>query len=198
MRLPDSILTEKLIPIARGVFPDRAVLLATALLEGGSSVLEITLESGDGIASISALSGSGMTVGAGTVTTIEEAETAMEAGAHFLVSPHLDPYLVEWAIENDVPYLPGVFSPTEVAAVLSLGLETMKIFPASVGGPDLIRSMRGPFPQLEAIATGGIGVDNASEYLAAGAVAVGVGTWLTGPEDLALITERTKALFEVV
>jgi 2-dehydro-3-deoxyphosphogluconate aldolase/(4S)-4-hydroxy-2-oxoglutarate aldolase len=198
MRLPDSILTEKLIPIARGVVPDRAVELAAALRAGGSYVLEITLESGDGIASIRALSGAGMTVGAGTVTTIEDAEAAIGAGAGFLVSPHFDPNLVEWAIENNVAYLPGVFSPTEVAAVLSLGLRAMKVFPASVGGPDLIRSLRGPFPRLEAIATGGVGIENASEYRAAGAVAVGVGTWLTGPEDLALITERTKALLAVV
>jgi 2-dehydro-3-deoxyphosphogluconate aldolase/(4S)-4-hydroxy-2-oxoglutarate aldolase len=198
MRLPDSILTEKLIPIARGVAPARALELAAALRAGGSSVLEITLESGDGIASIRALSGAGMTVGAGTVTTIEDAEAAIGAGAGFLVSPHFDPNLVEWAIENNVAYLPGVFSPTEVAAVLSLGLRAMKVFPASVGGPDLIRSLRGPFPRLEAIATGGVGIENASEYRAAGAVAVGVGTWLTGPEDLAIITGRTRALLAVV
>lgn len=194
MKLPEAIRDQRLIPIARGLKSGAAGDLASALQRGGSTVLEITLESDGGVDAIRAVSNSGLTVGAGTVTTIEQADSAVAAGAQFLVSPHLDPYLVTWAIENEIPYLPGVLSPTEVAAVMSLGLRTMKLFPASIGGPGLVRSLLGPFPDVELVATGGVTADNKDDYLSSGAVAVGVGGWLTDHADPAEITRRTRAL----
>lgn len=192
--LPVSIRHERLIPIVRGLKPSAAPLLADALQRGGASVLEITVELGDGFEAIRAVADSGMTIGAGTIMTVDQAKSAVDSGAQFLVSPHLDPYLVSWAIENEVSYLPGVLTPTEVAAVLSLGMKTMKLFPASVAGPGLVSSLLGPFPSVELVATGGINTENMGQFLASGAVAVGVGGWLTNHEDLEEITRRTQAL----
>jgi len=193
--LPKAILEQKLIPIVRGLTAAAAPGLVGALQEGGSSVVEVTLESEGGLEAIRSISNSGMTVGAGTVMTVDQAEAAVDAGAQFLVSPHLDPYLVTWSLETRVPYLPGVFTPTEVAAVMSLGLITMKLFPANVGGPGLVSSLLGPFPEVELVATGGVNADNKAGFLASGAVAVGVGGWLTGQDDLE-VTRRTRALLE--
>lgn len=198
MRLPEVIRTEKLIPIARGLRLADVRGLAEALQAGGSTVLEITLESDGGVEAIAALSGSGMIVGAGTVMTPRQAEGAIEAGAEFLVSPHLDPYLVEWSIENDIAYMPGIFTPTEVAAVMSMGLSAMKLFPAGAAGPNLVSSLLGPFPAVELVATGGINTDNAGSFIAAGAIAVGVGGWLTDQPEPSVVVERTKALLQVV
>ena len=156
------------------------------------------MESPASVAAMAALSGTETTIGAGTVTTISQAESAVDAGARFLVSPHLDEKLVVWAHSSDVAYLPGVFTPSEVAAAIAIGVDTVKLFPASVGGPGLIGALRGPFPDVSFIPTGGITGENAASYLAAGAITVGVGGWLTAHDDLAVVTERALSLTQVV
>ncbi len=187
-----------MIPVVRGLTPDRAGPLAEALADGGLSVLEVTLEKSGALEAIVELSGSSTIVGAGTVTTLEQAESATDSGAAFLVSPHLDPVLIEWAIDTGIPYLPGVFTPTEMARALAMGVETVKLFPANVAGPDHVSTLLGPFPGVSIVSTGGITADNAALFLARGAVAVGVGGWLTGHNDLELVTRRADALLEVV
>ncbi len=194
MILPAVILDQKVIPVVRGLTVARALPLVEALSEGGINSLEVTMESSGAVAAILELADSGAVVGAGTVMTIEGARSAIDAGATFLVSPHFDPYLVEWALEAGVAHLPGVLTPTEAASAMSMGVTTVKLFPAGPGGPDLIRALHGPFPELRIVPTGGISASNAAEFIAAGAIAVGVGSWLTGAEASAEITSRASQL----
>lgn len=198
MRLPEQILVEKVVPVVRGLTPERANALTEALAAGGLTTIEITLESPDGIAAIAALQQSTFTVGAGTVMNVAQAETAVDAGASFLVSPHLDRELLEWGLSSAVPYIPGVLSPSELASAVALGATTVKLFPASVGGPDMVGALLAPFPHVHLIPTGGITAGNAAAFLAKGAVAVGVGGWLTDHSDLAVVSDRARALAEVV
>lgn len=196
--LPSRIRSERVIPVARGLDATRAVQLAEALATGGLSVLEVTLESSHGIDAIRALAESDVTVGAGTVTSVAQAVSALEAGAEFLVSPHLDRELVEWASRNEVVHLPGGYTPTEVWNAWSMEVAAVKVFPAASGGAGHIRSLLGPYPNLVLVPTGGVDASNASEFLNAGAAAVGVGTWLTGSRDWGLVSERAAQLREVV
>lgn len=160
--------------------------------------MEITIEGEGGIDAIEALKGEGTTVGAGTVTRVREAAEAVEAGASFLVSPHVSEEVAQWAKENSLPLIPGAFTPTEVHRAWELGVPAVKVFPASLGGPDYLRSLFGPYPDLRLIPTGGIDVTTALSYLDAGAVAVGVGSWLTGSEDEQVVERRASALLEAI
>jgi 2-dehydro-3-deoxyphosphogluconate aldolase/(4S)-4-hydroxy-2-oxoglutarate aldolase len=169
-----------------------------ALATGGIHSIEVTVEAAGGIAAIATVAGGETTVGAGTVVSVHQAAQAVDAGAEFLVSPHLDPELLEWAVAHDIPMIPGALTPTEIVAARRHGPPAVKVFPAHVGGPQYLRSMLAPYPDLQLIPTGGVNGDNAAEYLAAGAAAVGVGGWLTGPADLDLVTERAGQLLSQV
>lgn len=184
--------------MARKMGADDVEPLAEALRSGGLTTIEITVEGSGGFDAIAALTGGPMTVGAGTVTSVRDAERAVAAGADFLVSPHLDDAMVAWAMSNSVPLIPGGFTPTEISRAWTRGVPAVKVFPASVGGPELVRSLLAPYPDLLLIPTGGINADNAGDYLAAGAVAVGVGGWLTGHDDLGRVIERVHHLLQVV
>lgn len=123
-------------------------------------------------------------VGAGTVLSERQASAAAAAGARFLVSPHLDARLLERAADLGVPFVPGALTPSEVQRARDLGAPIVKIFPAArVGGPRYLRDLLGPFSDLEIMATGGVTLDDASDYLAAGALAVGLGSVFDAAED---------------
>ncbi len=192
--LPGSIAAEKVIPVARGLDGSNAPALARALGEGGLTTIEVTVEGTGGLEALESLRDSDMTVGAGSVRGLEQARAAVAAGAEFLVSAHLDTAIAGWARENDVPYLPGALSPTEIAAAWSLGPPAVKVFPAQLGGPAYVRSLLGPFPDLALIPTGGVDGGNAGAYLEAGAVAIGVGGWLTSHSDLSLVAARATEI----
>lgn len=192
--LPDVIREHRVIAVARGVTPQTAAALAEALLEGGIGVLEITVEEEAGIPTLAGLHRSGILVGAGTVTSVGQAVAAVEAGASFLVSPHHDPALSGWAAGRAVPFIPGGFTPTEIHSAWASGATAVKVFPASLGGPELIAAIKAPFPDVDLIPTGGIMADNAKAYLDAGAVAVGVGGWLTGHSEMAVVAGRAAEL----
>jgi 2-dehydro-3-deoxyphosphogluconate aldolase/(4S)-4-hydroxy-2-oxoglutarate aldolase len=196
--LPDSILKQRVIAVARGLTSDSAPILAAALQRGGLTVLEVTVEGVGGIDAISSLSGSDVTVGAGTITSVALAAAAVEAGASFLVSPHFDAGLTRWAHERRVPMVPGGLTPTELHAAWDSGAPAVKVFPASVGGPGLIRAIKAPFPDMRLIPTGGITADNAAAYLQSGASAVGVGEWLTGSPDPGVVTDRAVLLVDSI
>lgn len=155
--------------------------LARALLAGGISIIEYTLTGRDALAAVAgvreALAGS-VTVGAGTVLSPAEADAAIAAGAEFVVTPAVRPRVVERALARGVPCVCGAFTATEVAAALDCGTELVKVFPARLGGPDHLRDLAGPFPRARFVPTGGITAENASAYLRAGAVAVGIGSAL--------------------
>jgi len=196
--LPDAVTQQKLIAVMRRLGLARVRQLAPRLRQAGVGVLEVTLDGSEAIESIAWLSTDGYDVGAGTVLTIAEAETACIAGASFLVSPSLDRKLVEWAVRERIPMVPGGLTPSEIAAAWDLGASAVKLFPASLGGPEYLKAVRSPLSGIPIIPTGGVTDANASAYLTAGAIAVGVGGWLTAQGDLEETARRAGRLVESV
>jgi 2-dehydro-3-deoxyphosphogluconate aldolase / (4S)-4-hydroxy-2-oxoglutarate aldolase len=188
------VLTERIVPVARGLDHVTAPPLVDALRAGGIHSIEITIEAAGGIEAIAAVSGGEVTVGAGSVVSIDQARKAVDAGAEFLVMPHLDRELLQWARNNDVDLVPGALTPSEIHAAWRYAPPAVKVFPAHVGGPQYLRSLLAPYPDLRLIPTGGINGHNIGAYLDAGAVAVGVGGWLTAPRDVSVVTERARQL----
>ncbi|MBT8216403.1 MAG: bifunctional 4-hydroxy-2-oxoglutarate aldolase/2-dehydro-3-deoxy-phosphogluconate aldolase [Acidimicrobiia bacterium] len=183
IELPRAILDSRVIVIARRLAPDRLERVAEVLTRNRIGVIEVTMDADDAPDLIAGLGGSGLLVGAGTVRSMADAERAVAAGASFLVLPHTDASIVGWAVWRQVPVVPGALTPTEVVAAWDLGVSAVKLFPAHIPGPAGIRALRGPFPDIPLIPTGGVTGDNAADFLAAGAVAVGIGSWLTGATE---------------
>jgi len=198
MSLISTVLAERIIPVARGLDATTAPDLVDALSAGGIHSIEITVEAPGGLEAIAAISGGEVTVGAGTIVAIDQAARAVDAGVDFLVTPHLDRALLDWAKSNDVALIPGALTPTEIVTASRHEPPAIKVFPAHVGGPRYLRSLLGPYPGLRMIPTGGVDGDNAWDYLDAGAVAVGVGSWLTSHSDLTVVTERAQRLVSQV
>lgn len=196
-QLPIDIVEERVVAVLRGLETNGVEMVVDVLLDAGVGVVEITMESPNAAASMQSAINAGAVVGAGTVLSIADAEAAVDAGAVFLVAPHTDLEVVEWAVDRSVPVVPGCFTPTEVATAWSAGASAIKIFPASVGGPGLLSAVRGPFGNLPLIPTGGVTAANAAAFLASGAVAVGVGGWLTNHDDPDVIGVRASAIVEI-
>jgi 2-dehydro-3-deoxyphosphogluconate aldolase / (4S)-4-hydroxy-2-oxoglutarate aldolase len=194
--IPAGIRDGGVVAIARNLSADTVRNVADGLLRGGVRALEITLNEPEDRA-LDALraaahhgEGTELEIGAGTVLTIDAAQRAMDAGATFLVSPHTDAALVEWAAEPGIPCFPGAFTPTEILAAWRAGAAAVKLFPASVAGPSFVREFRGPFPHIQLLPTGGVTAESAPGFIRAGAIAVGLGSWLIGDGDPAGVAER--------
>jgi 2-dehydro-3-deoxyphosphogluconate aldolase/(4S)-4-hydroxy-2-oxoglutarate aldolase len=172
-----------------------------AVMAGGIELLEVTLDTPGALDAIERAAARGTAIGAGTVVTGEQVRACADLGARFVVSPGLDREVVEVALDRSIVPIPGVWTPTEILAARALGLDTMKLFPASVGGPSHLRTVRAPFPSVGFVPTGGIGVEDVAAYLGAGALSVGLGGSLIGAqppgsaEDLEAISSRaTQAM----
>ncbi|MEV0336355.1 bifunctional 4-hydroxy-2-oxoglutarate aldolase/2-dehydro-3-deoxy-phosphogluconate aldolase [Nocardia sp. NPDC050717] len=124
-------------------------------------------------------------VGVGTVTTRAQAEAAIEVGARFLVTPALRPEVAEVAVAHGIPVVMGAFTPSEVLTAVELGAAVVKIFPARAFGPAYLKDLRGPFPHVDLIPSGGVNAKNARDFLRAGAIAVSAGTDVVAPADVA-------------
>jgi 2-dehydro-3-deoxyphosphogluconate aldolase/(4S)-4-hydroxy-2-oxoglutarate aldolase len=176
------------IPIIRASSADVVVPVAEALLHAGLSVVEITLTVPNAIDAIGAVAkrfAGKVLLGAGTVTDAETALRAADAGAEFIVTPCLVREVIEAARRAGVAVLPGALTPGEVFEAFRLGGDMVKVFPAqSVGGAAYLRALRGPFPDIPLVPTGGVTLENVEEMFKAGAVAVGVGTELISKEAL--------------
>jgi 2-dehydro-3-deoxyphosphogluconate aldolase/(4S)-4-hydroxy-2-oxoglutarate aldolase len=183
--------------VARGHDLAQMSIVAEALSASGLSILEVTLDSPNALESIAQLSTGDRLVGAGTVRSEEAAIAAITAGAVFIVSPHLDGRIVAAATSRGVPVIAGALTPTEISAAWEAGASAIKVFPASLGGPRYITDVRGPLADIPLIPTGGITVDSVRDYLDAGALAVGLGGWLTGTVDPQQIQARAIRLREV-
>lgn len=203
MDLLGSLRTHRLLAIVRGADPEAALRSVLALAEEGVALVEVSL-SGEGaldvIAAARAALGPGAPLGAGTVVTAAQARDAARAGADFAVTPGLGEG-VGAALELGLPVLAGVMTPTEVLAARALGVTAYKLFPAAhAGGPGYLRALRAPFPDLPFVPVGGVDAASARAYLAAGAVAVGVGSPLLGdapdggPPDA--LRTRTRAFLD--
>ncbi|MBC6463208.1 bifunctional 4-hydroxy-2-oxoglutarate aldolase/2-dehydro-3-deoxy-phosphogluconate aldolase [Actinomadura sp. HBU206391] len=194
------------VAVLRAPDPSSAVRGVEALVAGGVTGIEITYSTPDApsvIAEIARRHGDDVLLGAGTVTTPEQAIEAVDAGARFLVSPGSTDELGRAMLATGVTLLLGALTPSEVMRVSALGAHAVKIFPASLGGPGYLRSLRGPFPAVPFVPTGGVNEENVGTWLSAGAVAVGAGGELCSTADLAAgrygdIEHRARGFAEAV
>lgn len=200
--IPDAVSGPRVIAIARRLDPDRLARIADGLLGGGVRAFEVTLDSAGAVEAIATLAerfaASDLVVGAGTVLDPEAARAAVAAGARFIVSPHTDPAIVGAASELGVPAFPGALTPTEVVTAWRAGASAVKVFPVSAVGPSFVRELRGPLRGVPLIPTGGVTLENAPALIAAGAVAVGVGSWLIGDGHPDGIAARGASLVDAL
>lgn len=171
--------------ILRGEFDWLEVeTIATLLAQHGFKAIEFTWNSPNAAQTVKGLQdefGTSLLVGAGTILTEQTAQVALDAGARFLVSPHWSTEVSSFAKENQLPYLPGVLTPTEVVTASSSGWDLLKLFPGGTGGPAHLRALRGPFDNTDFVVTGGVSATNARAYLDAGAFAVSMGSSVFRP-----------------
>ena len=168
--------------------PQRLRAVVDALGEGGLTALEVTMTVPGAVELIAALAPTmppGFLLGAGTVTDAGTARRVIDAGARFVVSPVFRRDVLEACHTRDVAVMPGCFSPTEILDAWEAGADIVKVFPATALGPGFIKDIRGPMPEVKLMPTGGVTLDNAGDWIRAGAVAVGVGTALTDAKAIA-------------
>ncbi|HEV8245039.1 MAG TPA: bifunctional 4-hydroxy-2-oxoglutarate aldolase/2-dehydro-3-deoxy-phosphogluconate aldolase [Polyangiaceae bacterium] len=202
----EAIRDSGVVAIVRTQDASRVALAAQALARGGVTVLEITMSvpgAVDLIASLSRTLPEDVLLGAGTVLDVATAERVLDAGATFVVSPIFSPDLIVACQRRDAAVLPGCFSPTEIFGAHAAGADLIKVFPATALGPKYVRDLLAPLPDLRLVPTGGVSLENAREWLAAGAVALGIGSGLLGPALLAegnydAISERAGRLIAAV
>lgn len=202
--VPVVISESAVVPVLRAASADRFPAVAEVLLDAGVRVLEVTLTSRGALQAIAALAKqlpTGSCIGAGTVLTADDATAAIEAGAQFLVAPTRSLAVTTVAIAYGVPSFSGAFTPTEVLTAWEDGASAVKIFPASIGGPEYLRAIAAPLPCIPLMPTGGIGLAQVPDYIRAGAIAVGVGGPLLrdAPDpdgDLNALGSRARALIE--
>jgi len=182
----------------------RAVV--NALARGGITALEVTMTVPRAIELIAEIAPSmppGFLLGAGTVVDPDTARAAVKAGARYIVSPVFRPAVIEASHAAGAAAMPGCFSPTEILAAWDAGADVVKVFPATALGPAYFKDLKGPMPQVRLMPTGGVSLENAAEWIRAGAVAVGVGGALVDAKlvaagDFAGITERARRFVERV
>lgn len=178
----EELARERLLAIIRGTDPAAATQAALCLVESGIRFLEVSLVTTDAlrvIAEVARRARDSCVLGAGTVLTREDVARAQEAGATFIVTPAVTEAVAE-SVTRGIPVLAGAFTPSEAVTAMSLGASAVKLFPASLGGPAYLRALRDPLPDVPFVPVGGVNASLAAEYLAAGAVAVGIGGPLVG------------------
>ena len=182
--------------------------VARAIREGGIRFLEITMTVPGALGLISetarSLQGSDIFIGAGTVLDAQTARAAILAGADFIVGPTFDPQMVELCHEYGVAVISGAMTPTEILTAWKAGVAAVKVFPAKcVGGPDFIKAVKEPLPQVELLPTNGVDFQTAAAFIQAGAIAVGVGKQVVGKElmakkDYKAMTENARRMIDIV
>jgi len=192
--------------VIRGPSPELTVKMVEALIAGGVKGIEITYSTPNAAQVVKTLAdkfGADILLGMGTLTKVEQAAEAKAAGAQFLVSPHCNPDLAKAMVSSGLAVMVGALTPTEVELAYRLGADVVKIFPGALVGPSYIKALKGPFPEIPMMPTGGVSIDNVADWFAAGVVAVGAGSELC-PSQFAKegrfteITERARAFCEVL
>jgi 2-dehydro-3-deoxyphosphogluconate aldolase / (4S)-4-hydroxy-2-oxoglutarate aldolase len=200
----EVIAEDRAVTVVRAPRPFDVGSLVAALAAGGLRAVELTLTTPGILARLAGAStDSGAVVGVGTVLTAEDAEAAIDAGAQFLVTPAVRAAVAGVGAARNVPVIMGAYTPTEVMTAVDMGAAAIKIFPARQGGPDYLRDLKGPFPGLALIPSGGINTGNAASYLAAGAIAVTAGTDVVAPDlvdaaNWTVISERAKGFVAAI
>ena len=168
--------------------PDRLRAVIDALAAGGLRALEVTMTVPGAIgliAQIAPMLPPGFLFGAGTVLDADTASRAIDAGARFIVSPVFRKAVIDACHRRDVPVMPGCLTPTEILDAWDAGADIVKVFPATTLGPGYLKDVRAPLPQVKLMPTGGVTIDNAGDWIRAGAVAVGVGSALVDNQAIA-------------
>jgi 2-dehydro-3-deoxyphosphogluconate aldolase / (4S)-4-hydroxy-2-oxoglutarate aldolase len=194
------------IAIMRARSSEQLIAAADAIKEGGVKVIEVSMTTPGALQLIIAATqryGNEVLFGAGTVVDLNTAQAAVKAGAGFVVAPSCNPKVISLCRRRRIPVIPGCFTPTEMFAAWSAGADFIKLFPADIGGPDLVKALLAPFPQLQIIPVGGVDLESTAEFIRKGAVAVGVGSSLINQTlidagNLAEMTRRAAAFIEAV
>ncbi len=181
-------MTRKLVAILRGITPDEALDIGAVLLEAGITMIEVPLNSPDPFDSIARLAktyGDDALIGAGTVIDPADVDRVLDAGGKLVVSPNCDRDVIARTVALSMVSMPGVFTPTECFAAIGAGAKAIKLFPASLAGPDGLKALKAVLPQaIDVYAVGGASASNFSEWLEAGAAGFGIGTSLYKPGDM--------------
>jgi len=194
------------IAIMRAKSSGQLIAAADAIKKGGVRAIEVTMTTPgalDVIAEAKARYGSDVAFGAGTVLDPESGRAAILAGADFVVGPTLNLGLIALCNRYGIPVVPGCYTPTEILTGWEAGADLIKLFPASVGGPDLVKAILAPLPQVQIIPVGGVDLNTAAEFIRKGAVALGVGSDLVNQKlldagDMDELTRRAAAYIEQV
>ena len=195
-----------IVAIVRGTGIDSLLKIAEALSEGGVRVIEVTLNTPGAIEMIGQLEkefGDEMLIGAGTVLDPETARAVILAGAKFVIGPTLNLDVNKLCNRYNTVYIPGVLTPNEIISAWEAGAQVVKVFPAGTLGPRYIKELRGPLAQVEMMPVGGVTVDNAAEFIKAGATALGIGGELVDRNAVEtgrfeLLTEKAHRFIEAV
>ncbi len=181
LQVVQDVAASGVVAVIRMKDPSKLKGVADALIAGGVTAMEVTMTVPGAVGLIEQLAKdlpAGLRLGAGTVLDAETARQVILAGATFIVAPTLDLRTIEMCHRYDVAAMPGCFTPTEILDAHERGADIVKVFPATALGPQFIKDVRGPLPQVKLMPTGGVSLDNAGEWIRAGAVAVGVGSAL--------------------
>jgi 2-dehydro-3-deoxyphosphogluconate aldolase / (4S)-4-hydroxy-2-oxoglutarate aldolase len=195
-----------IIAIMRAQSSDQLIAAADAIRAGGVRVIEVTMTTPGALSVISAATkkyGNEVLFGAGTVLDAETARAAILAGAGFIVAPTLNLGVIRLCNRYSVPVMPGCATPTEMLTAWEAGADMIKLFPADVGGPDLIKAILAPLPQLQIVPVGGVDLNTAAAFIRKGAVALGVGGSLINQKlldsgDMAELSRRATAFIDEV
>jgi 2-dehydro-3-deoxyphosphogluconate aldolase/(4S)-4-hydroxy-2-oxoglutarate aldolase len=202
---PASPLAGQVIAVLRTTHASEYAPVIESLVAGGVRFIELTLTTRDvfdHLADIRESFGDAAEIGVGTVTSTEQAGRSMDVGAQFLVTPSMNLDVVHAAVARGIPIIPGGLTPTELHAGWSAGAAAVKVFPASTVGSDYIGQLHGPFPQMQLIPSGGISIEDAPQWISAGALAVSLGAPLIGDAfsggSLTQLIQRARRVTELV
>jgi 2-dehydro-3-deoxyphosphogluconate aldolase/(4S)-4-hydroxy-2-oxoglutarate aldolase len=206
LKILEQISSHKLVPVIVIENKEDAVSLAGALIEGGLPVAEVTFRTKAAKESIELISAKypDMLIGAGTVLNIDQVKTAIDAGSKYIVSPGLNPKVVEYCVSNNIPITPGIATPSEIERALEFNLEVVKFFPAeALGGIKYLKAISAPYGNLKFIPTGGIDESNLLTYLQFTKVLACGGSWMVKSELISkkqfeIITKLTAGALSVV
>jgi len=201
-----GMLDTGVVAIVRLGSSERLIRVAEAIAAGGVSHIEFTMTTPGALATLTKVSGTfgdDVAFGAGTVLDAETARAAILAGARFLVAPNLNPEIITLCRRYSVPVMPGALTPTEVVRAWEAGADVVKVFPASMFGPPYLKALLAPLPQVRLAPVGGVNLENAREYVRAGAACLGVGSSLVNNQiveagDWSTLTRRARGFIDAV